>query len=105
MAAYHIPGFRAGGAKVVAIADVSRDAAERAAAAYGIPKAYASLGDMLAAEQLDAVSVITPNKFHKPLVLEALRAGKHVFCEKPPALNAAEMTQMAAIGRVPSRWP
>ena len=99
MAAYHIPGFRAGGAKVVAIADVSREAAERAAAAYGIPKAYASLGDMLAAERLDAVSVITPNKFHKPLVLEALRAGKHVFCEKPPALNAAEMTQMAAAAK------
>ena len=103
MAAYHIPGFRTGGAKVTAIADVSRETAVRAAASYGIPAAYASLGEMLAAEQLDAISVITPNKFHKPLVLEALRAGKHVFCEKPPALNAAEMAQMAAAAKRANR--
>ena len=95
MAAYHIPGFRAGGAKVAAIADVSREAAARAAASYGIPAAYASLGEMLAAERLDAISVITPNKFHCPLVLQALKAGKHVFCEKPPALNAREAILMA----------
>jgi predicted dehydrogenase len=43
---------------------------------------------------LDAVSVITPNNFHKPLVIEALERGKHVYCEKPPALNAQEMRAM-----------
>ena len=103
MAAYHIPGFRAGGAKVVAIADVSREAAERAAAAYGIPKAYASLGDMLAAERLDAVSVITPNKFHKPLVLEALRAGKHVFCEKPVHTSIERIKEVAKVAEETGR--
>jgi predicted dehydrogenase len=46
--------------------------------------------------ELQAVSVITPNKFHHPLVLEALRAGLHVFCEKPPALNSMEMAEMAS---------
>ena len=99
MAAYHIPGFKAGGAEVVAIADVNEAAAKNAAAKYGVGKVYTDVADMLASEDLDAVSVITPNKFHKPLVLQALRAGKHVFCEKPPALNAAEITQMAAAAK------
>ena len=99
MAAYHIPGFKAGGAEVVAIADVNEAAAKNAAAKYGVGKVYTDVADMLASEDLDAVSVITPNKFHKPLVLQALKAGKHVFCEKPPALNAAEITQMAAAAK------
>ena len=46
--------------------------------------------------ELDAVSVIVPNKFHAPLALQALKAGKHVFCEKPPALSAKEMAVMQA---------
>lgn len=99
MAAYHVPGFRAGGAVVAAIADVNGAAAQAAAAKFGIGKVYTDVADMLASEDLDAVSVITPNKFHKPLVLQALKAGKHVFCEKPPALNAAEISQMAAAAK------
>ncbi len=99
MSAYHVPGFRAGGAEVAAIADVNFSAAQAAAEKFGIQKAYADVAEMLASEKLDAVSVITPNKFHKPLVLQALKAGKHVFCEKPPALNAAEMKQMAAAAK------
>ena len=38
--------------------------------------------------------IITPNRTHRPLALQALQAGKHVFCEKPPALNASEVKQM-----------
>ena len=45
-------------------------------------------------KELDAVSVITPNRTHRPLALQVLQAGRHVFCEKPPALNAAEVSQM-----------
>ena len=95
MANYHIPGFRAAGAEVVAIADVNGDAAARTAAKHNIPKVYSSVARMLSSEKLDAVSIITPNKFHQPLALQALAAKKHVFCEKPPALNAAEAAAMA----------
>jgi predicted dehydrogenase len=96
MANYHIPGFRAAGGDVVAVADKNVDAAGRLAVKHGIGKIYGDLGRMLKGEpDLDAVSIITPNKFHKPLVLQALAARKHVFCEKPPALKAAEMIVMS----------
>ncbi len=99
MSGYHVEGFRAAGAEVVALADVNAAAAEKTAARLKIAKSYGSVEDMLAKEQLDGVSIITPNKFHKPLAIQALTAGKHVFCEKPPALSAQEMTEMAAAAK------
>ena len=95
MTAYHIPGFRKGGAEVVAVADPNAAAAAKCAKKWGVPRTYASLTDMLAKESLDAVSVITPNRFHASLAIEALKAGKHVFCEKPPAMDAKETVAMA----------
>ena len=94
MSAYHIPGFRKGGAEVVAIADPNRTAAERCAKTHGIGEVYDSAERMLKGSKLDAVSVITPNRFHAPLAIAALKAGKHVFCEKPPALNAKDTRAM-----------
>jgi predicted dehydrogenase len=96
MADYHCTGFRNAGAEVAALADMAGERAGAYAASRSIPKVYDTLGAMIAGEpDLQAVYIITPNKFHKPLVLEALNAGKHVYCEKPPALNAAEMAEMA----------
>lgn len=95
MAAYHINGFRAGGAEVVAIADVNAEAAAKTAAQYGIGKSFGDVAEMFAAmPELDGVSIIVPNKFHAPLALQAMQAGKHVFCEKPPAISAAEMAEL-----------
>lgn len=99
MSNYHIPGFKLGGAKVVAIADMNVDVAKAVAAKFGVKEVYSSLTELLANSDVDAVSVITPNKFHRPLVIEALKAGKHVFCEKPPALNAKEIKEMAALAK------
>jgi predicted dehydrogenase len=95
MAAYHVAGFRSAGAEVVAIADKSPAAAKQASQKYGVDKTFGETKDLYATiKDLDAVSIITPNAFHHPLVMEALNAGKHVFCEKPPALNAADVGQM-----------
>ena len=93
MAQYHIDGFRKAGAEVVAMADVNLEAATASAAQYGIPNVYGDVAEMLASD-IDAVSIIVPNKFHAPLAIQALQAGKHVFCEKPPALNADEVAEM-----------
>ncbi|MDD2710782.1 MAG: Gfo/Idh/MocA family oxidoreductase [Verrucomicrobiae bacterium] len=96
MANFHIPGFRSAGATVAAIADPNLKAAKAAAEKHQIEKVYDDPAKLLKEAGVDAVSVITPNKFHKPLVIQALQAGRHVFCEKPPALNAAEMAAMQA---------
>jgi predicted dehydrogenase len=98
MAAYHAQGFREAGAEIVALADVNQAAAEKAAAKHGITRVFTDIADMFRAmPELDAVSIIVPNKFHAPLAIAALKAGKHVFCEKPPALNAKEAAQMKEI--------
>ena len=95
MAAYHATGFRQAGAEIIALADVNQAAAERSAAKHGISGVFTDVAEMLRKlPELDAVSIIVPNKFHAPLALQALKAGKHVFCEKPPAISAKEMMQM-----------
>ena len=94
MAEYHVAGFKQGGADVVAIADISTEAANKAAETYRIPKVAESVESLIADPDIDAVSIIVPNKFHAPLAIDALNAGKHVFCEKPPALNAAQTQQI-----------
>jgi predicted dehydrogenase len=96
MAQYHIAGFRQAGAEILAIADMYEPAAQAAAEKYGIPTALGSVEAILAMDELDAISVIVPNKFHAPLVIQVLESGKHAFCEKPPAINAAQVADMQA---------
>jgi predicted dehydrogenase len=103
MAHYHATGFRQAGAEIVALADVNAEAARAAAARLNIPEALGDVGALLARKDIDAVSVIVPNKFHAPLAKQALKAGKHVFCEKPPALNAREASAMAAAAQAAKR--
>jgi len=104
MANYHVPGFRSAGAEVIALCDVNQPAAQKAAAKHAIGRVFTDVADMLkSVPELDAVSVIVPNKFHAPLALQALAAGKHVFCEKPPALNATQMAEMQAAAKKAKR--
>lgn len=95
MAHYHIAGFRQAGAEVVAMADVNEEAAKASAEKNDIPTVFGDVAEMLVSD-IDAVSIIVPNKFHAPLAIQALEAGKHVFCEKPPAISAAEVGEMIA---------
>jgi len=58
------------------------------------PKFVNSLDELLKMNELDAIGVITPNDTHKDIVIAALEAGKHVFCEKPMAMTVAECNEM-----------
>ena len=77
-------------ADVVAVA--SRDArrAEAYAQANGIPEAYGSYEALLADTAVEAVYVSLPNAMHAAWVMKALSAGKHVLCEKPLTMSAAD---------------
>ena len=100
MLQYHAAGFRQAGAEIVAVADAAPGAAAKAAEKWNIAKAYESVEAMLAGSpEIEAVSIIVPNKFHKPLTIQCLEAGKHVFSEKPPAMNAGEVQEIIAAAK------
>jgi predicted dehydrogenase len=76
--------------EIAAIASRDLPKAQQAAAALGIPKAYGSYEELLADPEIDAVYNPLPNHLHVPWSVRAAEAGKHVLCEKPLALDAAE---------------
>ncbi len=78
---------RVSGAKVVAIADVRYAAAQHCAQKLGIPHAYPSPEPILADPAVDAVFICTSTDTHASLIIAAAEAGKHIFCEKPIALE------------------
>lgn len=81
-----------------AIASRSLPAAEEAARSLGIAQAYGSYEELLADPAIEAVYNPLPNHLHVPLTLQAAAAGKHVLCEKPVALSAAEAETLRSAG-------
>jgi len=92
-----IPGMQAGECEVAAIASRDIARAEAAARDLGIPKAYGSYEAMLADPEIDAIYNPLPNHLHLPWSRRAAEAGKHVLCEKPVGLNAAEAQELIAV--------
>ena len=68
-------------------------------AAFDIQSACATFDDLLALPEVDAVYIASPNALHREQVLAAARAGKHVLCEKPLGMNAAECREMVEVCR------
>jgi predicted dehydrogenase len=86
-----IPAMQRGEwSEIAAIASRDLEKARGAAARLGIPKAYGSYDDLLADPDIDAVYNPLPNDLHVPWTAKAMERGKHVLCEKPIALTAAE---------------
>ncbi len=77
-------------AQVVAIADLNEALAKERADEFKIPCYYTDYKEILNDPEIDAVSVVTPTFTHCNITVEALKAGKHVLCEKPPALTVEE---------------
>jgi predicted dehydrogenase len=89
----HVEALRRLGVAVTAICDVA-DLGAKAAAQLAIPRAFSDYRALLASADVDVVHITTPNRFHCEMSLAALRAGKHVVCEKPLAMNTTETAQL-----------
>ncbi|HEY5012858.1 MAG TPA: Gfo/Idh/MocA family oxidoreductase, partial [Acidimicrobiia bacterium] len=90
----HVPALRAAGFEVVALVGRDADRTARRAERLAIPYTATVLADALARPGVAAVTIVTPPATHAALAIEAARAGKHVLCEKPFALDAAEAATM-----------
>jgi predicted dehydrogenase len=95
-----IPGFKnCAGAQVVAIASAHRQNAEEVAREFGIPHVEEDWRALVAREDVDLVSIVTPVVTHCEMTLAALDHGKAVLCEKPMAMNAEEARRMTERAR------
>lgn len=93
-----IPGIQTSRlGRVAAIASRDLEKARAAAASSGIARAYGSYEDLLAASDIEFIYNPLPNDQHVDVTLAAARAGKHVLCEKPIGLNAADARRLSAV--------
>ncbi len=83
-------------AELYALCDINEERLKKNGEKYGITRLYTDVEEMVKLEELDAVSICTWNCAHAPCAIAALNAGKHVLCEKPMALNAAQAEEMKA---------
>ena len=91
----HLPVFeKRDDVEVVAICDLNLERAQKAADKFGVPKAYGSFEEMLEKETFDAVDICVWNRSHSAICVAAAKAGKHILCEKPMALNVEHALQM-----------
>jgi len=91
----HIEAIRRiGFAELVAVTDVNYELAKKKAEEFNIPKCYRTIEELLADESIDVVHNCTPNNLHLEINEKIIKAGKHVFSEKPLARNSEESARM-----------
>jgi predicted dehydrogenase len=95
----HIEALRRLGRPVVGILGSSADKSRQAAQSLGIPRGYASYDELLADPSVHAVHLTSPNRLHHDQCRRALKAGKHVICEKPLAMNVQESAELVALAK------
>ena len=91
------------GVKLVGCCDIDECRAKSFAAAHGIKQVTTNLEELLADDQIDAISCVANDRAHAPVSISALRAGKHVLCEKPMATSLAEARDMVKAARAAGR--
>lgn len=88
-------GLPADSVNIVGVATTRDETAQQAATEIGCDFYTADYHALLARDDIDAVDICTPNNVHEEIVLAAAKAGKHIYCEKPLAMNTAEAEHMA----------
>jgi predicted dehydrogenase len=100
----HLQGYaKSPHAEVVAVCDIDKGRAERVASEFGVPHVFTDYKEMLKMDEIDMVSVCVPNYLHAPVTIDCFEAGKHVVCEKPMAMNAAEGAAMVEAAKKANR--
>jgi predicted dehydrogenase len=95
----HVEGLRRAGVAVVGILGSSPTRSAEAAAALDVGTAYPDYETLLRDDRVQVVHLTTPNRFHFDQASQALRAGKHVMCEKPLAMTAREAAALVSLAR------
>src|ERR1700692_4294565 len=97
----HIPAPRALPERfeIVGVANTSLESSQAAAAAMGLPKAYANVAEIVLAPEIDIVTVTVKVVHHLEIVKAAIEAGKHIYCEWPLGNGLAEAEELAAVAR------
>jgi predicted dehydrogenase len=97
----HVPALRSLGQdfRIVGVANSSAASAKAAAVALGLPRAFASVDELLASPEVDIVSVTVKVPHHFELVSKAIAAGKHVYCEWPLGNGLDEARELARMAR------
>ncbi|MCE5188774.1 MAG: Gfo/Idh/MocA family oxidoreductase [Eubacteriales bacterium] len=85
---------RVEGARIVAVVDVVEENAKKSAALLDCEKFYTDYTNILNDPSVQAVMVVSPTNLHKQIVIDCANAGKHIFCEKPMAMNTTECDEM-----------
>ena len=99
----HIEGLRRLAIPIQGVLGSSRARTEEACRSLGIPRAYQSMEELASDGSVDVVHVCTPNHLHFPETESALRAGKHVMCEKPLAKNTQETAALVQLAQKQGR--
>jgi len=81
-------------AEIAAVSDLNSGVAEKKAAAWGAGKVYDDYGKILDDADIDAVEILTPQKLHEKMVIEAASAGKHILIQKPMTIDLASADRM-----------
>ncbi len=91
----HIPNLQQiPGVELVAVSNRTRESSEKVANEFGIPKVYDSWKELVQSDEINVVWIGTWPYMHHPVTLEALSAGKHVFCQARMAMNLKEAKEM-----------
>lgn len=99
----HVEALRRLNINVVGILGVDEAESRQAAQKLGLGKAFADFAAVLADKQVQSVHITTPNRLHFEMARAALKAGKHVLCEKPLAMNSRESGELAALAQSTGR--
>lgn len=95
----HTEALRRLGINVAGILGSSAEKSQAAAQVLGIPKAYGSFDELLAEPEIHAVHITSPNRYHFEQASQALKAGKHVHCEKPLSMTSSESSALVKLAK------